>query len=110
VVPPMPPSSRQTFLKFAQRPTIDFAVVNAAAVLKIKNGKVSQARIVLGSVAPVPFRAYEAEAMFVGKAVTEELAEQAAATLEDQALLLSGNNYKLQIAKTLLKRAILGQV
>lgn len=107
LVRPAPRNSRQTFLKFAQRPSIDFAVVNAAAVLKTIDGKVTQARIVLGSVAPVPYRASEAESMLTGEAVTAELAERAAETLEDKAVVLSGNGYKLQIAKTLLKRAIL---
>jgi NADPH-dependent glutamate synthase beta subunit-like oxidoreductase/CO/xanthine dehydrogenase FAD-binding subunit len=109
-VPPAHRNSRQTFLKFAQRPTIDFAIVNAAAVLKIIDGKVTQARIVLGSVAPVPYRAYDAESVLIGKAVTEKLAERAATTLGDKAVFLDGNGYKLQIAKTLLKRAVLGQV
>jgi CO/xanthine dehydrogenase FAD-binding subunit len=106
-VPPVPRNARQNFIKFAQRPTIDFAIVNAAAVLKMIDGKVSEARIVLGSVAPVPYRASEAESMLQGEAVTAELAERAAATLEGKAVVLSGNGYKLQIAKTLLKRAIL---
>lgn len=110
LVPPASGASRQTFLKFAQRPTIDFAVVNAAAVLKTVDGKVDQARIVLGSVAPVPYRAHEAEAILTGKVVDEKIAEEAASTLDGMAIFLSGNGYKLQIAKTLLKRAVLGQV
>lgn len=109
-VPPVPRDARQHFIKFAQRPAIDFAIVNAAALLKTIDGKVSEARIVLGSVAPVPYRASEAESMLKGKAVTEELAERAAATLEGGAVLLSGNSYKLQIAKALLKRAILAEI
>ena len=108
-VPPVPKDARQAFIKFAQRPTIDFAVVNAASLLKMTDGKVSEARIVLGSIAPVPYRASEAEALLKGKAVTETLAERAAATLEGKAVVLSSNSYKLQIAKTLLKRAILGE-
>ena len=110
MVPPVPRDARQHFIKFAQRPTIDFAIVNAAALLKMIDGKVSEARIVFGSVAPVPYRASEAESMLKGKAVTEELAERAAATLEGKAVFLSGNSYKLQIAKALLKRAILAEI
>ena len=83
--------------------------MNAASLLKMTDGKVSEARIVLGAVAPVPYRASEAEALLKGKAVTESLAEQAAATLEGKAVVLSSNSYKLQIAKTLLKRVILAE-
>jgi CO/xanthine dehydrogenase FAD-binding subunit len=108
-VPTVPREARQTFIKFAQRPAIDFAVVNAASLLKMTDGKVSEARIVLGAIAPVPYRASEAEALLKGKAVTEKLAEKAAATLEGNAIVLSSNSYKLQIAKTLLKRAILAE-
>lgn len=108
-VPPAPKGARQHFLKFAQRPTIDFPIVNAAALLKMAAGKVTEARLVLGAIAPVPFRARAAESLLKGKVVTEALAEKAAETLEGAAVLLSGNGYKLQIAKTLLKRAILGE-
>ncbi|MDA8124937.1 MAG: FAD binding domain-containing protein [Deltaproteobacteria bacterium] len=108
-VPTVAKEARQAFIKFAQRPAIDFAVVNAASLLKMTGGKVLDARLVLGAVAPMPFRAFEAEALLKGKAVTEALAEKAAATLEGKAILLSGNQYKLQIAKALLKRAILGE-
>jgi CO/xanthine dehydrogenase FAD-binding subunit len=109
-VPTVPKDARQCFLKFAQRPTIDFAVVNAACLLKMTDGKVSEARIVLGAVAPVPYRASEAEALLKGKALTEKLAERAAATLEGKAVVLSSNSYKLQIARTLLKRVILAEI
>jgi CO/xanthine dehydrogenase FAD-binding subunit len=108
-VPPMRKDTRQHFLKFAQRPTIDFPVVNAASLLRLIDGKVSEARLVLGAIAPLPYRAYAAEALLKGRAVTEALAEQAAATLGEQAILLSGNQYKLQIAQALLKRAILAE-
>jgi CO/xanthine dehydrogenase FAD-binding subunit len=98
----------QAFIKFAQRPTIDFAVVNAAAVIgTAADGKVEEARVVLGAVAPVPYRVSGAEAMLKGKVLDEELAEKAAETITAEAVMMKDNPYKLQIAKTLVKRAIL---
>ena len=59
---PLPkPNTRQHFLKFRDRKTIDFAISSVAAVLTTANGSVSNARIVLGGVSPVPYRAIEAE-------------------------------------------------
>ena len=105
---PVPESgTKQVFIKFALRPAIDFAVVSVAAVITIDNGKVSDARIVLGAVAPVPYRATEAEDALKGKAVSESVAETAADAAVKDAVPLSNNKYKVQIARTLVKRAVL---
>lgn len=106
-VPAPKSGTKQTFTKFALRPTIDFAVVSVATAITTKAGKVSDARIVLGAVAPMPYRATDAEAILKGNAITEALAETAGATAVKNALPLSDNKYKAQIAKTLVKRAIL---
>ncbi|HTY62829.1 MAG TPA: hypothetical protein VMG30_11315 [Acidobacteriota bacterium] len=53
-VPAPKPDTKQVFIKFALRPTIDFTVANVAAVITIELGKVSDARIVLGALAPRP--------------------------------------------------------
>ena len=109
-VPPVPKDARQTFIKFAQRPTIDFAVVNAA--VPVENGPTGRCRKQESYWVPshrcrtgLP----KPKRLLKGKAVTEALAERAAATLEGKAVVLSSNSYKLQIAKTLLKRVILAE-
>jgi xanthine dehydrogenase YagS FAD-binding subunit len=105
---PVPASgTKQVFIKFALRPAIDFAVVSVAAAITTRLGKVSDARIVLGAVAPVPYRAIEAEDALKGKAISESVAEAAAAAAVKDAVPLSNNKYKVQIARTLVKRAVL---
>ena len=101
------PGAKQVFIKFALRPTIDFAVASVAAVITTELGKVSDAKIVLGAVAPVPYRASDAENALIGNAVSEWIAEAAAAAAVKEAVPLSNNKYKVQIIRTLVKRAIL---
>ena len=67
----------------------------------------SDARIVLGAVAPMPYRAKSAEDVISGHTVTEKLATKAAEKALEGAKPLSMNAYKIQIAKTLVKRAIM---
>jgi CO/xanthine dehydrogenase FAD-binding subunit len=71
--------------------------------------RVTDARIVLGAVAPVPLRAREAEGFLRGKVPTEEIAEAAAAIAVNETNPLSKNKYKIQVARTLVKRAILAR-
>lgn len=99
--------TKQTFTKFALRPTIDFAVVNVATAIMIEDGKVSEARIVLNAVAAGPKRAIGVEDALKGKVISESVAETAAAALAMGTVPLADNKYKVQIAKTLVKRAIL---
>ena len=106
-VPAPKPGTRQVFIKFALRPAIDFAVASAAAVMTARRGKVSDARIVLGAVAPVPYRANDAEDVLRGNTVSELIAEKAATAAVQDACPLSNNKYKVQIVSTLVKRAIL---
>jgi xanthine dehydrogenase YagS FAD-binding subunit len=68
---------------------------------------VRSARVVMGAVAPVPWRTPAAERVLVGKTITEAVAAEAAAAAIAGAKALSGNAYKIQIAKTAVKRAIL---
>lgn len=106
-IPAPKPGTRQVFIKFALRPTLDFAMVSAAAAVTVESGKVSDARIVLGAVAPVPYRANGAESVLKGNAVSEAIAESAADAALQEAVPLSCNRYKIQIARALVKRAIL---
>jgi len=100
--------TKQTFTKFALRPTIDFAVVNAATAITIENDKVIDTRIVLNAVAPVPKRLTEVEDALKGNVISGAAAEAAVALIAKNTAPLADNTYKVQIAKTLIKRAILG--
>ncbi len=101
--------ARQTFLKHRVREAVDFAIVSVASVITEKAGKCEDARIVLGAVAPAPIRATEAEQFIKGKAIDSASAETAGAAAVAGAVPLSMNAYKIAIAKTLVKRALLSQ-
>jgi len=106
-MPGTSPETRQKFLKFTIRPALDFSIVSAAACIATNNGRITDSRIVLGAVAPTPWRTTGAEDSLKGKTIDESTAEKAAAEAVRDASPLSRNKYKIQIAKTLVKRAIL---
>ncbi len=85
----------------------DMPLAAAAAALDIVGGLVRTARIALGQVAPVPWLSPEAAAAIVGRPVSESTAEAAGMAAVARATPLSGNAYKVQLAKTAVKRAIL---
>ena len=105
---PAPASgTKSIFTKFALRKSIDFPVVNCAAAIESDHGVVKSARICLNSVYNEPIRVTGAEQMILGKTVDESIAENAAKAGLADALPLVNNQYKIYIAKTLVKRAIL---
>lgn len=106
-VPTPATGTKQTFIKNRIRKSIDFALSSVATAITIASGNVTDARIVLGGVAPVPFRAVDAENVIKGKAITAALAADAGAAAVKNAVPLSGNKYLVQITKTLVKRAVL---
>ena len=70
----------------------------------------SKPRVFLGAVAPVPYRAADAEAVIAGKEIDEALAEQAGAAAVLGAQPYEANRYKVQLAKVMVKRALLSTV
>jgi NADPH-dependent glutamate synthase beta subunit-like oxidoreductase len=106
-IPEVKKGCRQAFLKFRPRKTIDFPIVSVATVLKVASGKVSEARIALSGVAPLPWRVASAEAAIIGKAIDEKTAEVAGEAALSGALPLPQNRYIAQIVRTVVKRAIL---
>ena len=107
-IPKPPEASRQSYLKFTLRRPIDFAIVSVASVITAKDGICSDARIALGAVAPAPVRAREAEAVIKGRSITEGRAAEAAQASLAAVQPLTMNQYKVDIARTLIKRSILG--
>jgi xanthine dehydrogenase YagS FAD-binding subunit len=99
--------AKSAFMKFAIRKSIDFPIVNCAAMIARDGRKVRAARICLNAVYVKPYRATKAEEAIVGKAIDEENAERAGNAVISDAEPLSGNRYMVQIAKTLVKRTIL---
>jgi xanthine dehydrogenase YagS FAD-binding subunit len=109
-IPEVLTSAKQTFLKFVLRKPVDFAIVSVACVISTEGAICSDARIALGAVAPGPVRASKAEEVLKGRSVDEATAEEAARQALAGAKPLNMNAYKVEIAKTLVKRAILEDV
>jgi xanthine dehydrogenase YagS FAD-binding subunit len=90
-----------------QRQTLAWSLATAAVVLDMDGQKVREARLILGQVAPVPWVAREAQDFLRGKAIDEAVAEKAGEAAVTGAKALSGNRYKIQLARTAVKRALL---
>ncbi len=90
-----------------QKEALDWPLATASVALTMKGAAVGSARIVLGHVAPAPYVAEQAAAMLAGKTITAETAEAAGKAAVEAARPLSMNAYKVQIAATAVKRALL---
>jgi xanthine dehydrogenase YagS FAD-binding subunit len=106
-IPKPPREARQRYLRFTLRKPIDFAIVSVASTITETDGVCSDARITLGAVAPAPVRAIAAEEVIKGKQINEDVAIKAAQAALADAWPLRMNGYKVDIARTLVKRAIL---
>jgi hypothetical protein len=106
-VPQPSDGARQTFLKFRLRESVDFPIVSVASIITIDGGVCRDARIALGAVAPAPIRATMVEQAIKGKAINAATAESASKAAITGVIPLAMNAYKIEIIKTLVKRAIL---
>jgi xanthine dehydrogenase YagS FAD-binding subunit len=104
-IPAPPAGAKSAFLKFAIRKSIDFPIVNCAVM--VGGGS---PRICLNAVAPKPYRATKAEAAIAGKKINEKNAEAAGEAAVADARPMEASRFKVQIAKTLVKRALLATV
>jgi len=90
-----------------QKLTFDWPLATAAVAVKMNAGKVSDARIVLGHVAPVPWPAPEAAKGLIGRPLNETNAAAAGIAALAGAKPLSKNGYKIKLAQVAVKRALL---
>jgi xanthine dehydrogenase YagS FAD-binding subunit len=102
-----PPGGANATYEVREREALDWPLASASVVLRLRGGNVQSARVVLGHVAPVPWPSREAEAALAGKAVTEEVAFAAGEAALKGARALSGNAYKIRLARVAVKRAAL---
>ncbi len=103
-IPSPPAGAKSAFIKFAIRKSIDFPIVNCAAMV----GK-GEARICLNAVHNLPYRPVKAEEAIKGRTINEDTADAAGAAAVASAKALPGdrNKWKIPIAKAMVKRAIL---
>jgi len=114
IVPPLAPGTRATYVKFLPRTADDYATVSVAAAMRLADGAVADARIVLGAVGPTPIRARAAEAVLAGAKPSRERLAQAAALVRDEVDplddLRGSAEYKREMARVWTERALLALV
>ena len=108
IVLPADAPERSVYLKVRERESGDFALVSVAAALSLDDdgSNIRHARIALGGVAPVPYRATEVEDYLTGRPVADVNPAEAAALALPNATPLPQNGYKLPMARNTVKRAI----
>ena len=82
-------------------------MVSCAAAGNVTNGTITDARVVLGAVAPVPYMVEAANQFLEGKPLTDETASKAADLILSNAKPLANNGYKVPLAHTLIRRTLL---
>lgn len=107
VVPPTASGWRNATYEVRQRELLDWPLATASVALELRRQQVVQARIVLGHVAPIPWRAAAAERWLVGKQLDEATAAHAGELAVEGARPLSRNGYKVQLARVAVQRALL---
>jgi xanthine dehydrogenase YagS FAD-binding subunit len=106
-LPAVGPGRRSTYNKVLDREAWTHAVVSAAVVLDMDKEICKSARIVLGGVAPIPWRLPKVESMLAGQRITPELAAKAGEAAVAGAQKLSKNGYKIPMTKALVRRTVL---
>lgn len=99
-------SVRSTYRKVMDREAWTHAVVSAAVVIEMQQDVCRSARVVLGGVAPIPWRLAEVERILAGQRITEPLLEKAGEAAVAGARPLSQNAYKVPLTRNLVKRTI----
>jgi xanthine dehydrogenase YagS FAD-binding subunit len=106
ILPAMPFASSGVYLKVRDRASYSFALVSVAAILDLAGDQIRQARVALGGVAHKPWRATTAEQFLLGQPATAATFEQAANLALVEAKGLSGNQFKVELSKRLIRRAL----
>ena len=103
---PRAPAWRSTYVKFKERESFDFAVAAVALALRMDGGRIAEARVVLGGVAPTPWRCPSTETLLVGRAIDASLGQEAGEDALRGAEPLEFNGYKIPLTKALVARAL----
>jgi xanthine dehydrogenase YagS FAD-binding subunit len=97
---------RSVYLKARDRQSYEFALASAAVALDVQDGVVRDARVALGGVATVPWRAREAEALLKGQRFDDALADRVAVAAFTDAKPAKHNAFKVALGKRVLARAL----
>jgi xanthine dehydrogenase YagS FAD-binding subunit len=107
VILPAPGAVKSGHYEVRYKESHDWPIAFATVLLTMNGATVQSARVVMGAVAPIPWRSPAAEQALAGKAINEETAAAAADAALKDARPLSQNAYKVDVAKVAVKRAIL---
>jgi len=107
VILPAPGNVKSGHYEVRYKQSHDWPLAFTTVVLTMSGNRIGSARVVLGAVAPVPWRSKPAEDALAGKPLDEQTAAAAGEAAVSDAKPMSGNAYKVQIAKTAVKRAIM---
>jgi xanthine dehydrogenase YagS FAD-binding subunit len=105
-VPAARPDVRSTYHKIMDREAWTHAVVSAAVALEMTGDTCQSARVVLGGVAPIPWRLPAVEKLVAGNRITPELAAQAGEAAVAGARPLAKNAYKVPLVQNMVARTI----
>ena len=94
------------YLKVRDRTSYAFAIVSAAAALRVEANVVADARLALGGVAMKPWRAREAERILIGARPDKALFRRAAEAALAEAKPAGDNAFKIELARRLAARAL----
>jgi xanthine dehydrogenase YagS FAD-binding subunit len=106
-VPTPKAGSKGFYHKVRERQAWDHAIVAVATVVQSSGGLARDARVVLGGVAPIPWRVPKAESFLRGKKIDDSVAQQAGTIALDGAKPLKDNVYKVKMAQDLVRRGLL---
>jgi xanthine dehydrogenase YagS FAD-binding subunit len=93
-----------------ERHYMDWPLAAASVALRLEGHTVREARVILGHVAPIPWRAEAAERALAGKTLDEATAAHAGDAAVEGAHPLSRNGYKVQLTRVAVKRALLAAI
>ena len=98
---------KSAYYKLKERGTWDFAIVSAAVKALVSGGAFKDVRVVLGGVAPIPWRLKQVENSISGRKASEDMLRKAAKEALREAKPLEENGYKLDLIETAVYRAVL---
>jgi xanthine dehydrogenase YagS FAD-binding subunit len=110
VIPSSAGGTRNATYEVRERHMMDWPLATASVVLRMDGNQVREARVVLGQVAPIPWRSEAAERALTGQTLDEAAAGHAGDAAVADAHPLSRNGYKVQLARVAVKRALLAAI
>jgi xanthine dehydrogenase YagR molybdenum-binding subunit len=106
VLPPPPPAAHQRYLKVRDRESFAFALASAAVVVQLDGDRIREARVALGGVATIPWRARATEDLLRGAKPEPEVLHAAAEAALHGARPQAHNAFKIPLAKKVIVRAL----